>query len=624
MTASPDRDDWLAELLTPENPPTAPSPTPAARPSAGTPPASGVQPILANPAARAEQSQRPVRRLHALGPGTRVATERPRGTVLSLGVTGGSLLAAAAVFTALAMLFPWLNPLTGDDADPTGASDTVPAAQARTVGTGGPTPAEGVVEGLINADLPGFGTWDTQRRNASITAPSLGFGCDPKDGLSPTVARSRTYSDETGRETVSVSARAYPAGGGAVALDGITQATDRCEDAWTSTPGVDVGIEAVHVESRRVAALVWRRGDVLVTAAVTTAGRAGSPSAHTDALRHLDEVLTEQLRTTCANPDAPAEAAARSPYLNRRNYAGHHKGEKIHRPASSRLPAEETAAAPIVAIPAPAVEQPYAPERPTPPNPLPTAGPTALPTEVLPATQPDAPTKPRLVAEVKRAIADTVGPGCGWAFTGQQAPNFDAEHADAVFDENVAQAQVRLDRKWNRWQDAKIAYWRAYEQYQTRAAAYLDYLAALEQVAVAWQVIEDARADYYTALADYEQARETLKQWRKDRRKARAEYQAALAECRDLAANPPTTNPTGNPTGSPTSDPTTSPTTGPNPSPTTGPNPATPNQPVQPTQPAAPEAPQCPPERPDILDEAPPTVPSSPVPAPEAQLPTPN
>jgi hypothetical protein len=206
---------------------------------------------------------------------------------------------------------------------------------------------------------------------------------------------------------------------------------------------------------------------------------------------------------------------------------------------------------------------------------------------------------------VVRQIDDARGPGCGWAFTGQVAPVFDAVKAEGDFVIARKRAERRMAASWVAWQDAKFAYYADHAQYRADARAYRAYAEGVAVVSAAWAVVESARASYFAAVAEYEAAVEVAEVFEVDRLLARETFRVERAACAERANEPapaPTPTPTPTPDGS-----------------GKGKGGDKSSEVVEPeeTLPAM----VCPPVRPDILSQERPGVPPVPVPSDEAQLP---
>lgn len=529
------------------------------------------------------------------------------------------IAALAGSFAIVQSLFPWMTIFNRPDP----VAHHAHTAQVLDVTSGGPTVAEQALTRALGVAVPELRAgWQEVRPTGGVPGVSFGFGCDPADGLAPVVAQSRSWvqtgasptytATGTATGTLDVSARAYPAGGGAVAFEDMTQAVLGCSSASLSTSTSNLGVEVVQVSTTKTTSLVWRRGDVLMVATITSHGQPTSADPVVPALTRLDRSLDAALATTCPDQRAGVEEARRSPYVNRKAFYGNYRVEQVQRQDTGEMTAEARTTDPVVPIPGKHFDAPDESVLPTPPVPALTSGPTSLPVPVPSPTEPKAPAATaKDSVSLKHKIADPTGPGCGWAFTGQSAPTFDATTADAAFAQEAATAQAAMAQAWSRWQDAKVAYYAAYAKYATKATAYQTYAAQVEQVRAAWAVVDQARAQYHAALQTYTKAVAALAQWKADRAQARAAYKAAVALCRTQVPPGPTQPTPTSPSGTPTS-------------------PVDPTVPVTPTVPTAtasstPTVPPmvCPAPRPKILDATAPTVPASPVPDPAAQLPVP-
>lgn len=501
-----------------------------------------------------------------------------------------------AFFLLIQSFFPWMtvfNPSAG--AAPAKVKDVT---RPTNVTNGGPTPAEVALKAVMGSDIAAVrdGGWVPRPAAKGVPGVSFGFACDPTDGLAPVVAEGRSWTRDD--STLTVSARAYPAGGGAVALQGLTEAVARCSAAAAYTSS-GLGVETVQVNSRTTNAVVWRRGDVLMVGSTTNGSQPGSVTSVLDVLQGFDSALVKSLTGVCADQSSTVEAALRSPYVERKKFFGNSENVKINRNRKAGLPrAERTKPGIAVAVPAPRIPLPYVADLPSPPVPAVTKGPTGLPAAKPFPVEPTAPVNGvQNSKEVQRKIEDPVGPGCGWAFTGQVPPNFDSDTASRDFNVSVAKANKAMTRSWNRWQRARGAYFEAYARYSRQAEAYKGYAAEVERVRAAWQTVETARANYYVALNSYNAAVQARADFKAEKQAAADDYAQKKAECAKPKPKPKPVKPSASPTpGAPSSS--ASPSPSPSPTPTL----------------------QCPPSRPAILDQAPPAVPESPVPAPEAQL----
>lgn len=519
--------------------------------------------------------------------------------VLLTGTLVGSLVGGFAIVQSYV---PWLS--VRDQPEQVTTVSPGPVDAAATVSPSGPTLAESTVVQVMAStpqELAADG-WEEAPAKGGVPGLSFGFGCDPTDGLAAVVAASRSWSygavsDATAAtQSVTVTAYAYPAGGGAVAMAGVAAAVLACDAAELVPLSSGWGVESFQVQTSNSATVLWRRGDVVMAASVASHGRPGSVSTFSPVFTQYDAVLDTALDGVCEDESSTVADGFRSPYLNRKKFTGNTTTTRVSRPEPAAT--EPVTTASPVPVPAPSVPVPVLVSLPVAPYPPITDGPKVLPSPVSSPTLPTAPVSPRAFAAVERRVDDPTGPGCGWKFTGQVPPVFDEEAALNEFDEAVDVAEHRLSGAWARWLRAKVSYYVAYAEYAKGAATYDTYATAVLAAQAAWDVVADARAEYESALSVYDAAVQAREQWHLDRAAAREEYEQAKRDCATSTPSPSPTLPTGSPTTTPT-----------------------------PTPSSAPEGPAaravlvCPPVRPAILDEVEPTVPASPVPAPEAQLP---
>jgi hypothetical protein len=229
----------------------------------------------------------------------------------------------------------------------------------------------------------------------------------------------------------------------------------------------------------------------------------------------------------------------------------------------------------FVPTPVPSVSYPERPADPVWPAELPT--PMEAPvTPVRPSAAPAATTYPS-------RLDDTVGPGCGWAFTGQVKPPFNEGQETLLAQTRAQQALADLALRQQDWQSATLDYWEAVPLYQTQVQAFAAYAKAVQQVALAWDAIAKQRTDYDTALAAYNAAVEARSQFFLDLAAAQTAYDDATAACQAQPSDTPTPSDTASPSSTPSSTATAT----------------------------------CPPPVPPILTQTPPAVPLPPTPPPD-------
>lgn len=525
-------------------------------------------------------------------------TKRPHESwqraALALGL--GVLVVAVVLTLAIIGVAPWLSFAVPGEEQADGPAPA--AATSSGPALAGASAAEQVVRRVADVQPEQLKEW-RRLGSSAVTTSSFGLGCDPVGDIAPAIARTVNWYDEKSGRSLAVQVAAYPAGGGSVAL----QAADAvasdpsCSGVYTSTGLSELGVDATELTSSRTVAQLWRRGDVVVTASARTSDGPEDPGSHEQALRELDRVLADALVGVCANPEGES-SRARSPYLDRANYHGRQVTEKVERGDMDVPSPTPPSGAQKVPVPAPDLPIPAVPERPATPQPLPTEGPVALPEYQYAPAAPDAPTRPPMETTAPKRIPDPVGPGCGWDFTGQQPPHFDQEKADAELQRAVDRARGDLRRQWRAWPGEQADYFGEYAAYRAAVEDYEVYAAEVSEVASAWNVIWGARNRYYAALDSWRGQQQARRTFFDRQEAARQRYRQAVRDCerRKREAEQEAQEPSDDPSASGSAS-------------------------AEPEPEPEPKPVRCDPKRPGILGDSPPTVGSSPVPDPEAQLP---
>ena len=391
---------------------------------------------------------------------------------------------------------------------------------------------------------------------------------------------------DLGRSQVVLTVSAYTAGSGAVAMAGWAARLTQCSNASVGVvpapgPSTDAFVATLRSGGTAASALFWRRGDVIAIVATTSSSRSGLASLAAAA----DPLLVSALTGVCANIASTVADAARSPWVARDQFTGLTAPVTVTN-APSPTPAPPQGVTPVPTTwsptPLPSVSYPVRPADPVYPLDLPTAVGSPLPPSPL------APAPVSTV--VPSRLDDPVGPGCGWAFTGQVAPPYDATTEAQLAQGRVTEAQQTLAAAQQAWQVSIVAYWQSVGDYEAQAAAYVAYEAAVRQVAQAWDVISVQRQAYADAVTAYNLAAAARQQFLLDQAAAQTAYDQAVAACQN--GTPPTDAPV-------------------------------PTDPTLPTDTAAPlptDVPVfggCPPTVPDILSQPGPTLPPIPTPPPD-------
>ena len=396
------------------------------------------------------------------------------------------------------------------------------------------------------------------------------------------LAGTRVYA--IGKQQVVLTVSAFAAGAGAVAMRDWEARLAACPNApvtvtHVAAPTSDAFVASVPAVAAAAGgtaqpgatAIFWRRGDVVAVVAVPAAGARGMP----DVASQLDPALVQALTGVCANQASTVADAVRSPWVARDQFIG------LASPVPVAMAPSPTPRAPSGVTPAPAGWSPT----PLPSVSLPVRPADPVWPDTLPATQVVSPVPPSILAPaptlsmVPSRLDDPVGPGCGWAFTGQNGPPYVAAAEAVAAQGRVAQAKLDMSVAQQAWQANVVQYWSQVAAYTTQADAYSAYAAEVRKVALAWDRITAERTAYASAVDVYNAAAAAREQFLLDQAAAQNEYDTAVALCEGIS---PSTTPS--PSASPSS-----------------------------TDPSV----QCPPPVPPILSQVAPTVPPLPTPPPD-------
>ena len=453
----------------------------------------------------------------------------------------------------------------------------------------------------------------------------------PAAQVSPQVGLATKFRNTAGAEAL-VGYYAYTAGLGGLAVSDLIATADNCSLTTPLPPDPSLGPQTHRyllqraIDTQGSEVILWQYGDVLLVIEAP-------PGVATPTADRYIALAEAQLPGLCLNKESPASDAHRSPW-GPVKFMGRTVTEQVAIPAATIAPPGDViltidqvpaTGAPLPALtptpdplPTPtrtATPTPSATPKPprvlTPEQWAPILNPSGLPSVVLPERPEDPVFPDQLPAPVPRPTAPTLspeptattisvrvddpgGPGCGWDFTQQAAPQVDEEQLFQDRTEALLQARTALQVANQGWQRAARDYWTTWAQYTRDAHAYLKYEARVADIALAWEAIQQARDEYDTALSEYEKALAAYERFIRWQDRARERYDADVRACDRQPAPAPTPSASPSPSASPAPTPSASP--APTPSPT--------------------RTRQCPPPVPFILSEPTPTVPPSPTPPP--------
>ncbi len=439
------------------------------------------------------------------------------------------------------------------------------------------SPAASTVTATMATEVPGFTGAAASNLGAGVAAA---YPCEISAPAQSVLGQYRTYS--AGATSVTATTSVYPTGSGPWVMETMAAQLADCADRRGEVNRAgnveELGVRAVTAELPSGTLYLARRGDVIL--------RVSGPREQAEAVvTALDATLASNL-TACADPVGSVGDERRNPWLADVPYQGLLADlavtvDPLGPPAP---PMGVTAVA--LDTPAPDLPTVVVPDRPADP-----VWPAELPAPVIKPTAPTSPGVEPVSTVIKVPEIDTVGPVCGWGYTLTAAPDVNpAEIAERKSTLALA-ARSNLLARQQAWRPAVLTFYQDWATYQTAVNAYQRYASSVSAVAVAWSVISEQRKAYRAALAAYERAIVARDEFLAEQTAARTAYDAEVAACLIPVPTPTAPTPSTSPGATPEATPT------PTPTPT----------PVR----------ICPPIRPAILDQLPPTVPLQPTPPPD-------
>lgn len=385
---------------------------------------------------------------------------------------------------------------------------------------------------------PIFDTWDRGRGGTQLEVAPIEVTCFSADAPAPVVVRTQGWargpvnSFGLRAESVMWSVRAYAAGQGAEYMHHLR---DEVADCFVDVfPVEGLGTEAIGFRSGKTLTLMWRHGDVVSVFGYQINGRPGSVAALQEAAGKIDAIMKQTLAGVCVNASSTYDDDhGRSPFVD--GFVGYLIPETFPvEPAVMKPPKgwKETGGKQVEEL----VLSDMFETLPTPP----TGGVTAvtLPPPVARPILVDVPEKPSATFDVDKAVRDSEGPGCGWVFTGQSAPSFDPEKADATFETDTRDGREASEMAWQKWFTARIAYVDDYDRFAKQVNQYNSYIVTVGHVAAMWKLISEAREDYEEALTQYAAEVKTRDAFLKEQSAARTKYEENQAACQTGLFNP--------------------------------------------------------------------------------------
>lgn len=389
-----------------------------------------------------------------------------------------------------------------------------------------PIPAEAALDKLI-ALTPTPENWVQQGENGTIPLGTiLDAQCGPGT-IAPVVSRSRSYATSTsqGDTGASVQIVAYSAGLGAKAVEEIKSRVTACKTTRMSAEDLGYATQSFTFddeggEGADGRTLVARVGDIVAFIALRGVDLDIANKWGNDWYSQWAGVLTTDI---CAEQTSTIEDVKRSPisgeysqgWLHRENVeldAARKDAADIAGRVLVRTKNEKAIAAgepSIDVIPEKALDGAALNSLPN----VPAEVSFTLSTKPADPVAPTFPEAPITASTAVSRVSDPIGPGCGWAFTGQSAPEFEDKEAEKAAQKARIAAAGELIKARSAWWVARYDYAVAYAKYMKEVDAWNAWVAeGSKAIATAWwayhdsQMVKftDAKMKYVEELAKWE------------------------------------------------------------------------------------------------------------------------
>lgn len=369
---------------------------------------------------------------------TRRSTRNRIAHLVVMVVTGAFAVVLALTF-AFAASGTWLTPVA--PGPPTTTTTTDPPVVHPALDT---SPAASLVTTLV-ASFRHQSGYAAMNPSYATTDPLLA-GCLSSTIPVAQITRSITLSSSSLEIVVDLDV--YGAGLGGLVVANTLSSTSQCSGDYvlTTAPTGLNGFEAsgTDVSGSSILEVTFRRGDVVISLYAFQNGYQSDSTTTLALAAAFDAELAAAMSSACTNEDAPAAVASRNPTQG--DYRPYSTTVVVSPPAQLTRPDLGLlyGALPVV----------------TPP---PAGSITSAP------TAPIVPTVP-LTTTLKIPAHDTVGPGCGWAFTAMAPPT--SPSSTGSLSHREASAVSQLESKWAKWPKIVAAYLKAKAVYISDLASY--------------------------------------------------------------------------------------------------------------------------------------------------------
>lgn len=345
------------------------------------------------------------------------------------------------------------------------------------------------VNAMTETDLNGGKTRKTQRSEV----PLIPDRCSADD----TPSKSMLYSKSAKGDGYAITAQAYGSGQAKTVYDALASQLSSCESDQNRS-----SMDSVSYVSWNGGYLMTA-GDAIVSIAVDEASRQQQVASEVIAR------MNEQMKTTgCAAMDESADDAERSFYYDRNAYKGLTQVEEV----SGTKKRVDIAVPQNLEDVGGNVDRLFVRPvtRSAPESPLPSGMQAGLPAAPALPDIPGQAQKPSETGTISYQVKDPKGPGCGWAWSGQKAPDFNESVLDVDYRKTKTDAVKDINQNILDY-NTKAKSWSLSAMWSMRfASTWGQYVKSANDIMASWNALDAGREAFKPTWMDYIQS---LKDW---------------------------------------------------------------------------------------------------------------
>lgn len=345
------------------------------------------------------------------------------------------------------------------------------------------------VNAMTETDLNGGKTRKTQRSEV----PLIPDRCSADD----TPSKSMLYSQSAKGNGYAITAQAYGSGQAKAVYDSLSSQLSSCESNHDRS-----SMDSVNYISWNGGYLMTA-GDAMVSISVDDASR--QQQVASEVIARMNEQMK---RTGCVSMDESADDSKRSFFYDKNAYKGLIKVEEV----SGTKKRVDIAVPQNLEDAGGSVERLFAEPvtRSAPESPLPSGMQASLPHAPALPDIPGQAQKPSETETITYQVKDPKGPGCGWAWSGQKAPNFNDSVLDSDYSKTKNAAVNTINQEILDY-NTKAKSWSLPAMWSMRfVSTWNQYVKSANDVMDSWNALDSGREAFRPTWMAYIQS---LKDW---------------------------------------------------------------------------------------------------------------